>query len=108
MLINNPNYIPEWIPKCIKYLLPKTDETDDPKNYRPISCLTTINKMIPSVLMNSTYTFLDGNHILIVEESEYRRVSYGCKDQRLINKTILEKNGKKRCRNLSRGWRDYR
>ena len=88
------------------YLLPKNNETKNPKNYRPIACLPTTYKVLTSVITERTYTFLEGNNLLPQEQKGCKRGSYGCKDQLLINKMILEdyKNKKK---NLSTAWIDY-
>ena len=50
------------------------------------------------------YTFLDENSILPQEQKGCMRNSYGCKDQLLM---ILE-NGRKKNRNLSTAWVDYK
>lgn len=64
------------------------------KNYRPITCLSTMYKLTVFTLFSTQITFF------------LQRGLHGCKDQLLINKMILE-NCKKRCRNLSTGWIDY-
>lgn len=79
----------------------KAGETDDQKNYRPITCLSTTYKFILSVLTNCTYSFLDENNILPLEQKVCRRGSYDCKDLLLINKLIQE-NCRKKSRNLSK------
>lgn len=61
MLVNNPKEIPKWITEGITYILAKRGETDDPMNYRPITCLPTTYKLISSVLTSCTYTLLDEN-----------------------------------------------
>lgn len=48
MLIIEPNEIPEWVTEGIIYLLLKTGETDDSKNYSPVTCLSTTYKLITS------------------------------------------------------------
>ena len=52
-------------------------------------------------------TFLEENSILPQEQKGCKRNSYGCKDQLLINKMILE-NCRKKNRNLSTAWIDYK
>lgn len=49
MLNNILNEIPKWITDNMTYLLAKTGETDDPKVYRPITCMPTKYKLIASV-----------------------------------------------------------
>ena len=36
-IMKNPEEIPEWLAKGITYLLPKVSETNNPRNYRPIT-----------------------------------------------------------------------
>ena len=74
----------------ITYLLPKSDEPNNSKNYRPITCLTTMFKFIKFVLTEYTYSFLIDSGLIPDEQKGCKRGSYGCKDQLLINKMILE------------------
>ena len=53
-----------------------------------------------------TYSHLEQNDVFPLEQKGCRRGSYGCKDQLMTNKMILE-NCKKRKRNLSCTWIDY-
>ena len=104
-IIKSPEKSPEWLTRGLTYLLPKNNETKNPKNYRPIACSPTTYKVLTSVITERTYTFLEGNSLLPQEQKGCKRGSYGCKDQLLINKMILEdcKNKKK---NLSTAWID--
>ena len=38
-IVRDPGKSPEWLTLGKTYLLPKNDETRNPKNYRPIACL---------------------------------------------------------------------
>ena len=106
-ITNKPENIPGWLTEGITYLLPKSEDTKNPQNYRPITCLSTTYKILTSVITERMYTFLEHNDILPQEQKGCKRNSYGCKDQLLINKMILE-NCKKKLRNLSTAWIDYR
>ena len=96
-----------WLTNGITFLLPENDETDEPKNYLPITCLSTTYQLLTSIITESAYSHLDLNNILPLEQKGCRRGSYGCKDQLLINKMIQE-NCYKTKRNLSTAWIDYR
>ncbi|XP_063585774.1 uncharacterized protein LOC134763144 [Penaeus indicus] len=50
--ITNPESAPEWLTEGTTYLLPKNQETQNPKNYRPITCLTTTYKILTSIITN--------------------------------------------------------
>ena len=106
-ITQNPEKTPEWMCEGTTYLLAKSNDTKDPKNHRPTTCLSTAYKLLTSVLTDRTYLRLEQNDLFPLEQKGCRRGSYGCKDQLMINKTILE-NCKKRKRNLSCAWTDYK
>lgn len=106
-LMQNPEKIPEWLTEGTTYLLPKSQEFQNPKNYRPITCLTTTYKILTSIITERVYTFLENNSILPGEQKGCKRNSYGCKDQLLINKMLLE-NCRSKKRNMSTAWIDYK
>ena len=58
------------------------------------------------LLAKMTYSHLEQNDLFPLEQKGCRRGSYGCKDQLMTNKMILE-NCKKRKHNLSCTWIDY-
>ena len=107
VLIENPEDIPDWLTEGVTYLLPKSEDTKNPKNYRPITCLTTMYKLLTSILTERMYVYLENNSILPNEQKGCKRNSYGCKDQLLIDRMILE-NCRTRGKNLSTAWIDYR
>ena len=106
-IVENPEKAPKWLTTGITSLLPKTKETRNPKNYRPITCLPTTYKILTSIITRRLYSFLEENNLLPVEQKGCRKGSYGCKDQLLINKAILEEV-KSRKKNLSTAWVDYK
>ena len=106
-IIENPAEMPEWLTDGLTILLPKTEETKNPKNYRPITCLPTMYKVLTSILADRTYTFLSEHQLLPSEQKGCRRESYDCKDQLLVNKMILE-DCRTRKKNLSTAWIDYK
>jgi len=42
--------IPEWLMTGVTILIPKNENIERPKNYRPITCLPTIYKTITSII----------------------------------------------------------
>lgn len=106
-VINDPHLTPSWFCQGTTYLLAKTLETGDPKNYRPITCLSTSYKLLTSILSERTYTHMEENNIFPIEQKGCKKGSYGCKDQLLINKMLLE-NAKTKHHNLSTAWIDYK
>ena len=106
--MQSPEEVSEWLTEGTTYLLPKSEATKHPKNYRPITCLSTTYKILTSILTERMYSFLERNSILPQEQKGCRRNSYGCKDQLLINKMILEHYRKSKRKNLSTAWFDYK
>ena len=80
----------------------QSDETNNPKNHCPITYLTTTYK----ILTEYTYSFLLDSGLFPDERKRWKRGSYDCKDQLLINKIILE-NYHNRYTNLQIAWIDY-
>jgi len=106
-ILKNPEQSPEWLTEGVTFLTPKSEDTENPKNYRPITCLPTMYKVLISIITERTYIFLESNNLLPKEQKGCCRRSYGCKDQLLSNKAILEEMRSKR-RNLSTTWIDYK
>ena len=106
-IMRNPNNCPEWLTQGTTFLLPKSTVTQNPNSYRPITCLPTTYKILTSIIAERMYAFLDENNLLPVEQKGCRKGSYGCKDQLLINKAIMEEVKSKK-RNLSTTWIDYK
>ena len=94
-IMQNPEKTPGWMCERSTYLLGKSNDTKDPKNYRPITCLSTTYKLLISVLTDRTYSHLEQNNLFPLERKGCRRGLYGYKDQLMIDKTILENCKKK-------------
>ena len=60
------------------------------ENYRPISWLPLMWKLLTGVIAESMYEYLERNNILPEEQKGCRRKSRGTKDQLLIDKMILQ------------------
>ena len=76
-------------------------------NYRPISCLPLIWKLMTGTIGESIYNFRVVNDKLPVEQKGYKKKSRGTKYQLLIDKTILN-DCRKRYTNLGIIWIDYK
>ena len=75
-----------------------------PSNYRLITCLPTIWKLLTSILSNALYKHLLQGNILPYEQKGCTR---GVKDQLLIDSMVMNE-AKKRHKNLQMVWVDYR
>ena len=40
----------EWLTAGVTFLIPKKEKTDNPKNYRPVTCLPTIYNLLTSIM----------------------------------------------------------
>ena len=106
-MINGKEDAPEWLTHGRTTLLPKSKETQMPSKYRPISCLNTTYKWLTGILADAIYQHLEVGGYLEEEQKGCIKDRMGTKDQLLINKTVLE-DCKKRERNLSMAWIDYK
>ena len=76
-------------------------------NFRPITCLPLLWKLLTGILAEELYEHLEQANILPWEQKGSRKGSQGTKDQLLIDKIIV-KNCKKRLTSLAVAWIDYR
>ena len=106
-IIKDPKQTPDWLVEGATNLLPKKEQTWIPKNNRPITCLQTTFKILASVITDRLYSHLEKKAIMIPAQRGGKKDCYGYKDQLMINNVILE-NSKKRKKNLSTGWIDYK
>ncbi|EEB19129.1 reverse transcriptase, putative [Pediculus humanus corporis] len=105
-LIMGRQEMPEWITTGKTYLLPKKSGATEPKDFRPITCLPTMYKIITAIIAEKIYGHLRKNNIFPPEQYGCRKGSYGCKEVLLINKLIMASAKQKR-KNLSMAWIDY-
>ncbi|XP_044757740.1 uncharacterized protein LOC123315901 [Coccinella septempunctata] len=88
-------------------MLPKTEKLSDPKNYRPITCLPSTYKILTSTIGFKIVTHLKNNKLLAWEQNGCNKNGRGAKELLVIDNSIT-KQAKKRLRNLSMAWIDYR
>ena len=81
-------------------MIPKSGDSKEVRNYRPITCLTTRNNS-----QKNFHTF-EEQSLLPAEQKGCHPGSKGCKDQLMISKLIYE-DCRRRNRNLSIAWIDY-
>ena len=107
-LLENSERIPKWMTQgrtilCIK----DVSKGNAAENFRPISCLPLMWKLLTGILAEELYGFLEENGLLPTEQKGCRRGSRGTKDQILIDKLVLQ-DCRKRHTNLSMAWIDYK
>ncbi len=65
---------PSWKIAHIR-MIPKTpNHRDDPKNYRPISLLSCIGKLIERIIQANLYNFIESKNLLIHQQSGFRQL----------------------------------
>lgn len=87
-VINNPNLIPAWMFVGTTYLLPKTDFPGSPAEYRPITCMNNLYKVITKLVAQEMRDFVEANQILSHNQLGTVRNCQGAKEQALINKNL--------------------
>jgi hypothetical protein len=79
----------EWLTAGVTYLIPKNENTENTKNYRPVTCLPTTYKLITSIISRCMQKYTDNENLLPKEQKGCSGGTKGCKDQLLISKVIL-------------------
>ena len=99
--------VQEWLCKGKTVLIMKDKEKGaDVTNYRPITCLPIMWKVLTGVISDDMYEYLDEEKLLPQEQKGCRRNSRGTKDQLMIDKMIL-RNCRRRYTGLGMAWIDY-
>ena len=106
-VIKNPEAAPKWLTGGRTTLIYKKGETDEAKNYRPITCLPTYYKLMTLILTNKIYEHTTMNDILPFEQKGVQRKARGCKDHLMLDKLISE-DAKRKKRSVSLMWIDYK
>lgn len=105
--LQNSNTLPPFLTQGITFIKPKNNNTNNPANYRPITCLPTLYKIITSLISQKIYSHLIDNNILTNEQKGCRKQSQGCKEQLIIDQTITQQAVKEQ-RNLHTCYIDYK
>ena len=99
---------PRWMTKGITVLIQKDkSKGNEASNYRPITCLPLTWKLLTRIIADEIYGSLENEGILPEEQKGCRRKSKGTGDQ-LYRDTMLLQEVKRRKKNLTMGWIDYR
>jgi hypothetical protein len=97
---------PEWLTAGITLLIPKNENTEKLKSYRPITCFPTVYKLITSVINKWMQKYIDDKNLMPKEQKGCCIGSKGCKDQLLVSKAILQEC-KRRKKSLCLAWIDH-
>lgn len=106
-IIRKPEDAPEWLTMGRTSLIAKKPPTTDSSNYRPITCLPVIYKIITNIITSRMNEHINRNNIIPTEQKGNANNTSGTIDQLIINKMVME-TAKRRNVNISTAWIDYR
>ena len=100
-------FVPSWLIRRRTLLLQKDKSKGYvASNYRPITCLPLMWKLLTGVIPDQIYAHLDQEKLLPEEQKGCRKVSRGTNDL-LYSDSAVVKEVKSRNRNLAMAWIDY-
>ena len=100
--------VPDWMTTGrTALLLKEKSKGNKVNNYRPITCLPLMWKLITGIVADEIYNHLEENELLPEEQKGCHRNSTGTKDQLLIDKVAM-KNCRRRKFVLNMAWIDCR
>ena len=98
-----------FVPSSLTSSLLQKDKTEGnvASNYRPITCLPLMRKLLTGVIADQIYAHLDQKKLLPEEQKGCRKGSRGTNDLLYIDRAVI-KEVKSRNRNLAMAWIDYK
>ena len=103
-ILKQPEGLPRWFYTGTTYLIPKAQSPTSPSEYRPITCMTNLYKVVTRLVARELRDFVEVNGILSENQLGTVRDSQGAKEQALINKCVNQSNGN----TLSTMWIDVK
>ncbi|XP_044760829.1 uncharacterized protein LOC123318276 [Coccinella septempunctata] len=89
-ILRQPSRCPKFFTQGVTYLLPKGENKQDPAQYRPITCLPTLFKILTALITEKITNHLKVNHLMTEEQKGSRRGVLGCKEQLVVDEVVLE------------------
>jgi hypothetical protein len=59
---------PKWLTAGVTLRIPKNENTEKPKNYRPVTCLPKIYKLITSIISKRMQKWIDDQNLMPKEQ----------------------------------------
>ena len=106
-MLKDGSLIPSWFPKGKTILIPKASDTEQPKNFRPITCLNILYKLWTGCISEVVLRHCVVNNVLHPAQKGCVRGEFGCTDHLLLNSHIW-KQVKSKNRSLSVAWLGYK
>ena len=101
-------FMPSWLTRERTSLLKKDKSKGNAaSNYRPITCLPIMWKLLTGVIADQIHAHLDQEKLLLEEQKECRKGFRGTNDLLYIDRAVI-KEVKSRNKNLAMAWIDYR
>ena len=104
--LREPRMLPDFTTRGATILLPKDNNTSDPSKYRPITCLSSLYKILSTIIITYVSAHCEQNGILTEEQKGCKKNIHGCKDQTIIDAVIVGQAVDNQ-RNLSMAYIDY-
>lgn len=80
--------ISEFVAPGITYILPKNKHAADPFQYRQITCLSTIYKIITPIITRKINSHIDKNNLIAEEQKDAGGVIRGVRDNLLLTQLL--------------------
>ena len=94
-------FVPSWLTKGRTALLQKDKSKDNmASNYRPITCLPLMWKLLSGVIADQIYGHFDQQKLLPEEQKGCRKISRGTNDLLYIDRAVI-REVKSRKKNLA-------
>ena len=82
--------LPEWLTAAVTFLISNNENTENQKNYRPVTGLPTVYRLLTSITSRHMQTHMDDENLLPKEQEGCCRGTKGCKDHLLLSKAIVQ------------------
>jgi len=60
--------IPERLTAGVTFLIPKNGNTENPKNYRSVTCWPTLYKLMASIISRRMQIYMDDENLMLKEQ----------------------------------------
>lgn len=106
-ILEKPDLTPKFLTMGVTHMLYKKGDKKEASNYRPITCLSVIYKLLTSVFNEYLYEYCENNNLMSFHQKGCMRKSVGCKEQITVDAIVLQQ-ARSRKRNLYMCYIDYR
>ena len=98
-LIVQPENCPDWLTTGQTTLIAKKEPTRNPSNYRPVTCLPVMYKILSRIVTSGMSHHVNANKIIPNEQKGNASNIYGTIAQLIINKMVMD-NAKLKQQNI--------